>query len=128
MSSPSFDVAKHLALDIAHANQMVEPMIVSWHANRSNDMSPRFEGGNPQTWWEKYGKGNYGELEISVSHAYEFVLTDSRGCETLDEMPLTNLMDSAGNSYICYTSMLGGSHVPNDTACMPADEWLCKQT
>lgn len=43
-------------------------------------------------------------------------------------MSLRDLKDSAGNPYICYASLLGESRVANASACMPADEWLCKQT
>jgi hypothetical protein len=128
MTTPSFETAKHLALEIALANQMQQPMIVSWHSHRDGGVSPRFEGGNPEGWWEKYGKGNYGELEITVSKAYDFVVADSRGYETLDDMPLSNLKDSSGNAFICYTSMLGDSRIPDSKACTPADEWLAKQT
>lgn len=128
MAEPNFRTASHLALEIAHANKMEDPMIVSWHAHRSGDMSPGFEGGNPDTWWEKYGKGNYGALEIIVSNAYDFVLTDSKGFQTLEGMPLRDLKDSAGTPYLCYSSMLKGADIPNAAACTPTDEWLAKQT
>jgi hypothetical protein len=128
MSTPDFSSASRLALDVAHANRMEEPMIVSWHAHRGGAMSPGFEGGNPETWWEKFGKGNHGALEISISNAFDFVLTDSHGYETLEGMPLRDLKDSAGTPYLCYSSMLKGSDIPNETACTPNDEWLAKQT
>lgn len=128
MSTPTFEAARHLALEIALANHVEEPMIVSWRSHRDDVVSPHFEGGNPEGWWEKYGKGNYGELEINVSNAYDFVVTDSRGYDTLDEMSLRSLNDSAGNAFICYSSMLGDSRTPNTSACIPTDEWLAKQT
>jgi hypothetical protein len=129
MHAPTFEMARHLALEIAHANQMENPMIVSWHSQRDRAVSPAFAGGgHPEAWWEKFGRGNRGELEISVSSTYDFVLTDSRDYETLDEMSLLDLTDSQGNSYICYSSLLGGSRTPNTSACVPTDEWLAKQT
>lgn len=128
MTKPNFQTASHLALEIAHANEMDDPMIVSWRAHDNKVMSPGFEGGNPDTWWEKYGKGNHGALEINISNAYDFVLTDSHGFETLEGMPLRDLKDSAGNPYLCYSSMLKGANLPNDAACTATDEWLAKQT
>ena len=128
MTPTTYEMARHLALAIAHDNLIEVPMVVSWHAHKGDAMSPGFEGGDPATWWEKFGAGNHGELEVSVANAYDFVLTDSLGYQTLDEMPLRDLKDSAGNPYICYASLLGESRVPNASACMPADEWLCKQT
>jgi len=127
MTKPDFEMARHFAIEVAQANQMQEPMVVSWHSQRDNTMSPHFEGGR-DTWWEKYGIGNYGEMQVSISNAYDFVLTDSRGYETLDEMPLREAQDSEGNTYTCYTSMLGDSNTPNSTACFSHDDWLAKQT
>jgi hypothetical protein len=128
MTEPNFRTASHLALEIAHANRMQDPMIVSWRNHQNHAMSPSFEGGNPDSWWEKYGKGNYGELEVSISHAYDFVLTDSKDFDTLEGMPLRDLKDSAGNQYLCYSSMLKGSDIPDEFACTQTDEWLAKQT
>lgn len=128
MSEPTFESARSLALEIALANSIQEPMIVSWHSHRDDSVSPHFEGGNPEGWWEKYGKGNHGELEINVGNKFDFVITESHGCDTLDDMPLRTVEDSAGNAYICYTSMLGSGRVPDPRSCMPEDEWLAKQT
>lgn len=128
MHVPNFDTARRLALEAARSDRMESPMIVAWHDQRGDTVSPGFEGGDPEAWWRKFGRGNRGELEISVSGAYEFILTDSRNCETLDEMPLSDLRDAEGNSYVCCTSLLHGSHTPNAEACVPADEWLSKQT
>lgn len=128
MTRLDFKLASQLAMEIAQANHIEKPMIVSWHACRGEAMSPSFEGGDPESWWEKYGEGNYGELEISVGKDYDFVLVESQGYETLDDMPLRDLKDSAGNPFLCYASLLGDSRVPNAMACMPTDEWLCKQT
>lgn len=128
MARPDFETARHLALEIAHANEMDDPMIVSWCAHDGHRMmSPSFEGGR-ESWWEKYGIGNYGEMKISVAHTYDFVLTDSEGCETLDEMPLRDVYDQEGNAYTCYASMLGTASAPDVRACFRQDEWLAKQT
>lgn len=129
MTPTTFDSARHLALEIAHANKIADPMIVAWHMRNNHEVSPSFEGGgHPESWWEKYGIGNYGELEVSISNSYDFVMTESAGAETLDEIPLRELKDEEGTTFICYTSMLGDSDRPNAAACTPTDEWLAKQT
>jgi hypothetical protein len=128
MRPPDFATAHRLALEIAHANQMESPMVVSWHARADHAVSPHFEGGHPEDWWRKFGHGNQGELEVDIAHAYEFILTDGRDCETLDEIPLRDLTGLDGTPYVCYASLLAGSDMPDGQACMPADEWLCKQT
>jgi hypothetical protein len=91
-------------------------------------MPPYFDGANPDTWWEKYGEGNGGRLEISVGDEYQFVLMDARGYETLGEMPLSNLSDEQGNQYLCFTPILGKtSNRPTAAACSNLDGWFPDQ-
>jgi hypothetical protein len=121
----TFQHASFLAKNAAQKNQMQEPTIMAWHSQ--SDMSPSFEGGNHDSWWEKYGEGNGGRLEVSVGDDYAFVMMDARGYETLDEMPLRNLKDSEGRQYLCFTPMLGGSSIPTLEACSLLDEWTADQ-
>ena len=93
----SYQGASLLAKGIARQNQMAEPTIVAWRKHDSPDMSPAaYEGSDPETWWEKYGEGNGGRLEISVGDEYCFIMMDTRGYETVDELPLRNLSDARG--------------------------------
>lgn len=124
-SDLTYQHASFLARDIALKNQMQQPTIMAWHSRY--DMSPGFEGGNPDSWWEKYGEGNGGRLEVSVGNDYAFVMMDARGYETLDDIPLRNLKDSEGRQYVCYTPMLGGSSIPTPEACSPLDDWMADQ-
>jgi hypothetical protein len=124
----NYQSASLLAKGIARENQMQEPTIISWHKRGMQDMPPYFDGANPDTWWEKYGAGNGGKLEISVGDDYQFVLMDARGYETIDEMPLRNLSDDEGNQYLCYTPMLGkASNRPTAEACSQLDGWFADQ-
>lgn len=124
-SGLTFQQASRLAQDMARENLMKEPTIMAWHAQ--NGMSPGFEGGNPDSWWEKYGEGNGGRLEVSVGDEYAFVMMDARGYETLQDIPLRNLRDSNGQLYICFTPMLHGSTTPTPEACSMLDEWTADQ-
>jgi hypothetical protein len=121
----TFQYASLLAREAARQNLMQEPTIMAWHTR--SGISPRFEGGNPGAWWEKYGTGNGGRLEISVGEEYAFIMMDARGYETLVEIPLRNLSDSEGKQYICFTPMLGNSSIPTAEACSPLDDWLADQ-
>jgi hypothetical protein len=124
----NFHGASLLAKGIARQNQMTEPTIMAWRRHDSQDMSPTaYDGSNPETWWEKYGEGNGGRLEVSVGNEYCFILMDTRGYETVDELPLRNLSDSLGNRFLCFTPMLGKTNIPNKEACMPLDEWMADQ-
>jgi hypothetical protein len=123
-----FRSASILAKDIAKKNDVREPTIISWHRQSSQSMSPYFEGGNPDSWWEKYGEGNGGTLEVGVGDEYGFVMMDTQGYETLGEMPLRNLSDESGNQYLCYTPLLGKtSTTPTPEACTYLDEWTADQ-
>jgi hypothetical protein len=126
-SDLDYQRASLLALDAARQIQMQMPTIMAWHSQSA--MSPGFIGADPDTWWEKYGEGNGGRLEVSVgsNHEYGFVMMDTRGFETLDEIPLRNLSDSSGTQYVCYAPMLGDSATPNPQACSPLDDWLADQ-
>lgn len=127
-SAPDFKCASQLAKDIALQSDMQEPTIVSWHQHSNQHMSPYYDGANPDSWWEKYGAGNGGELEVSVGDEYEFVMMDSQDYETLGEMPLRNLSDASGNQYLCFTPILGRlSKKPTPEACMYLDGWLADQ-
>jgi hypothetical protein len=90
-------------------------------------MSPSYGGANPGSWWQKYGEGNGGYLEISVGNEYDFVMMDTREYETVDELPLRNLEDSSGNQFICISPMPGDASTPNEKACIPLDEWMANQ-
>ena len=125
---PDFQRATLLAKGIAMENQMQQPTIISWHQQSNQHMSPYYEGANPDSWWEKYGEGNGGNLEVSVGDEYGFVIMDTQGYETLGEMPLRNLSDASGNQYLCFTPILGRTgNTPNPEACTYLDGWLADQ-
>jgi hypothetical protein len=121
--------ASLLAKGVARENRMRAPTILAWRRQGSRDMSPAcYDGADPETWWEKFGTGNGGELEISVRGEYRFILVDALGFETLDDIPLRNLIDAEGNPYLCLTALLGRTaRVPTPEACMPLDGWLADQ-
>lgn len=124
----NYQSASLLAKGVARENQMREPTIMSWHKQGIQLMPPYFDGANPDTWWEKYGEGNGGRLEISVGDEYQFVLMDARGYETLGQMPLRNLTDARGNQYLCHTPLLGKlSNRPTLEACSLLDGWFADQ-
>ncbi len=122
--SLDYQRASFLARDAAIAQQMQEPTIISWHGK---DTTPYYDGANPDTWWEKYGEGNGGRLEISVGDEYAFVMMDTRAFERVGDIPLRNLQDASGKQFICFTPMLAGSSIPNMQACSPLDEWVADQ-
>lgn len=126
-SELNYQRASFLAKNAARQHQMHEPAIVAWHSPGA--MSPDFAGGDPDTWWEKYGEGNGGGLEISVGDhdEYTFIVAESEGYEGLGSMPLRNLKDAAGTEYVCYTPLLGEDGVPTLEACAPLDEWMADQ-
>lgn len=119
--------ASRLARAAARENRLLEPAIISWHQHGSDRMSPYYDGADPSSWWAKYGEGNGGRLEVSVGEQFDFVLMDSRGFESVDELPLRNLTDEEGNEYICIAPMLGEDCAPIDRACVPIDEWAANQ-
>ncbi|MBS1213011.1 MAG: hypothetical protein H6R26_1628 [Proteobacteria bacterium] len=124
-----FQAASLLAKDAAKDNQMKDPTIIAWHrSNRLGATPPYYDGANPETWWEKYGEGNGGRLEVSVGNDYQFIMMDARGFETVGDLPLRNLTDSDGNQYLCYTPIQGlDSAVPRQEACALLDGWLADQ-
>lgn len=126
---PGFQAASLLAKDAAKDNQMKDPTIMAWHRNsRLGATMPFYDGANPDTWWEKYGEGNGGRLEVSVGDDYQFIMMDARGFETVGDIPLRNLTDSDGNQYVCYTPLQGrDSSVPRQEACTLLDDWLADQ-
>lgn len=123
----NFQSASILAKRIAKENEVHEPTIISWHRNSDQSMSPYYDGANPKSWWEKYGEGNGGEVEIAVGDEYQFVMMDAEAYETLGEMPLRNLSDGSGHEYVCLTPMLGKSSRPTPEACTYLDEWTADQ-
>lgn len=124
----SFQGASLLALGVAREHEMRDPTIMSWHRQSNQDMSPAFEGGDPDTWWEKYGAGNGGRMQVSVGDEYGFILMDARAYETVGAAPLRNLSDSQGNPYLCLTPMMGTtSTTPNLDACTLLDGWAADQ-
>jgi len=123
-----FQSASLLAKDTARENQMKDPTIMAWHKQGGEGTPAFYDGANPDTWWEKYGEGNGGRLEVSVGDDYTFIMMDARGFETLGEMPLRNLSDDSGNQYLCYTPIQGRvSNKPNPDACTQLDGWLANQ-
>jgi len=124
-----FQAASLLAKKAAKDNQMKDPTIMSWHrSGRAGEALPFYDGANPETWWEKYGEGNGGRLEVSVGDDYQFIMMDTRGFETVGDMPLRNLTDRDGNPYLCYTPLQGmDSQVPKREACTLLDGWMADQ-
>ncbi len=125
-----FQAASLLAKDVAKENQMKDPTIISWHrSNRLGATLPYYDGANPETWWEKYGEGNGGGLEVSVGEDdYQFILMDARGFETVGDLPLRNLKDRDGNPYLCLTPLQGrDSDTPKPEACILLDGWAADQ-
>lgn len=121
----NYQDASFLARNAAIEQRMQEPTIISWH--RKHDMTPYYDGADPETWWEKYGAGNGGRLEVSIGDEYEFVMMDTRAFETVGEVPLRNLRDAAGQQYLCFTPLLKGAKTPNLSACSPLDDWTADQ-
>jgi uncharacterized protein DUF5619 len=126
-SALNYQSASLLAKNVARDNHMQDPTIMAWHQH-SRPMPAYYKGANPDTWWEKYGEGNGGRLEISVGEDYQFVMMDTRGYETQGEVPLRNLSDGHGNQYLCHISGLAkDSSVPTLEACALLDGWLADQ-
>ncbi len=128
-SDHDFQTASLLAKAAARENQMKDPTIISWHhSGVKEEMSPYYAGANPETWWGKYGEGNGGRLGVDVGGDYQFIMMDTRGYETVGEMPLRNLTDRDGNPYLCLTPLQGmNSSVPRQDACILLDGWLADQ-
>ncbi len=125
---PDYQRASLLAKDVARENQMKDPTIMAWHTDTGQGTPPFYDGADPDTWWEKFGEGNGGRLEVSVGDDFRFIMMDARGFETLGPMPLRNLSDDSGNQYLCYTPILGrASSEPNPEACTVLDGWLADQ-
>lgn len=126
-SDLTFEKASLLAKSVAMENRMQSPAIISWHQHSNHAMSPSYDGANPGSWWAKYGEGNGGRMGVSVADEYDFVLMDTRGYETVDRLPIRNLVAEDGQEYICLTSLLGEGCVPIERACVPIDEWAANQ-
>lgn len=127
-SALDYQSAGRIAKDAARGNQMQDPTIMACHQQGRRDMLPYFDGANPDTWWEKYGAGNGGTLEISVGNDYQFIMMDADSYETMGEMPLRNISDRQGNEYFCYKPMLEkSSKTPNQEACILLDGWFADQ-
>ncbi len=126
-SDLTFAKASLMARNAAMEYSMQSPTIIAWHQHSSHAMSPSYDGANPASWWEKYGEGNGGRMEVSVGDEFDFVLMDSRGYETVDQLPIRNLVAEDGREYICLAPMLGDSCVPVEEACVPIDEWAANQ-
>lgn len=124
----NFHSASLIAKNIARENKMQDPTIMAWHQNGDQAIPPIYDGADADSWWAKYGAGNGGRLEVCVGDDYQFIMMDTRGYETLGEMPLRNLSDGQGNEYLCYTPILGKTATqPTAEACMPLDGWLANQ-
>lgn len=122
-----FNMAREMALARACAQNMEQPVIVSWRQYNTPGFSPSFEGADKESWWAKYGQGNGGQADISVGEDFEFIVMESGGYETLHSLPLRNLKDEAGVEYMCLSPMLDDSGKPRKDACVPLDEWTADQ-
>lgn len=122
-----FQAASRLARRVAGEHDMKDPTIVSWHQHSTHTLSPRFDGGNEEGWWEKFGTGNGGRLEVHIGDEFDFILMDSQGFETVDQLPIRNLEDCDGREYLCFTPLLNDRCIPSQTACTPLDEWAADQ-
>ncbi|MEW5771519.1 MAG: AF1514 family protein [Pseudomonadota bacterium] len=122
-----FRRASFLAKNAARQHLMHEPTIVSWRGGSA--MSPSFAGGDPDTWWQKYGEGNGGRMEIGVGDGdeYRFIVMDTEGYETIGDLPLRNLDDGDGRQYLCYAPMSKGAGGSTLEDCSPLDEWTADQ-
>ncbi len=123
----SYQQASRLALSAARENQMQDPTIIAWRQHGSNAASHLYEGADPATWWAKYGEGNGGNMDIKIGNSFDFILVDSQGYETIDQLPLRNIPGADGQEYICLTPLMGGEATPNARACVPIDEWMADQ-
>jgi Domain of unknown function (DUF5619) len=124
---PDFKRASQLAKGVAEENQMQQPTIMSWYQRSNQHMSPYYDGAR-DSWWEKYGEGNGGKLEVRVGNEFGFVMMDAQGYETLGDIPLRNLTDEFGNHFLCYTPILGRlSRKPSPAACTYLDGWMADQ-
>ena len=108
-------------------NQMQSPSIVAWHQHSNHAMSPSYEGADPATFWEKYGAGNGGRLEVTVGDEYDFVMMETGGFETVGQIPVRNLVADDGREYVCLAPMLGDQCASIEKACVPLDEWTGNQ-
>jgi len=126
-SDLTFAKASMLAKSEAMNHHMHNPAIIAWHQHSTHAMSPQMDGANPSTWWEKYGEGNGGNMEITVGDEFDFVLMETEGFETVDQLPVRNLIDASGQEYICLTTLLGADGKPVEKACIPIDEWAANQ-
>jgi hypothetical protein len=123
-----FQRASLLARDIAEQNAIRQPAIISWHQHSNQHLSPYYEGANPDSWCEKYGEGNGGQIEVSVGDEFDFVMMDTQGYESLGDMPLRNLTDESGREYLCLTPILGAqARKPTAEACTELDDWVADQ-
>ncbi len=123
----TFAKASLLARQAALAHDLRSPAIIAWHQHSNHAMSPNFDGADPASWWEKYGAGNGGRLEVSVGDEFDFVMMGTGGFETVDQLPVRNLIAADGREYICLAPMLDGSRTPTEAACIPIDEWAANQ-
>jgi hypothetical protein len=64
-----FEAASLLAKDATKENKMKDPTLLAWHQNSKLGTTPYYDNANLDTWWEKYGAGNGGRLEISVRNS-----------------------------------------------------------
>lgn len=126
-SDLTYAKASLLAKSAATQHKMHSPAIIAWHQHGSNAMSPSYDGANPASWWEKYGAGNGGDMEVSVGNEFDFVLMDTEGYETVDQLPIRNLVAEDGQEYICLAPMLVDACTPIERACVPIDEWAANQ-
>jgi hypothetical protein len=126
-SGLSFTAASQLAIQAAKDHAIQSPAIIAWHQRGSHQISPRYDGGDAASWWHKYGAGNGGTLEVSVGNAFDFVMMETSGFETVDQLPIRNLRASDGQEYICLTPLLGDASTPIEKVCVPIDEWAANQ-
>lgn len=124
-----FRAASALAGMLAEQDEeIIDPVLVAWHDNKSSQSSPVLEGCAVETSWHDYGVSHAGALEIDVDGEYDFIFADSSAFEPYGPSPYVNLRDSQGNEYLCQNSALGDLKSPSGEACTALDEWTSKLT
>jgi hypothetical protein len=122
-----YRLASTMARDIACGAQMTDPTVISWHRHSTHAMSHFYDGAHEESWWEKYGAGNGGELEVKVGDEFEFVMMDTCDYESLERIPLRNLVGSDGIEYVCLAPLGQRGGVADPKLCTPLDDWMADQ-
>lgn len=122
----NYQMASAIAKDVGCESEMIDPTIISWHHSNDDNISPNFDGGNHNNWWQKFGEGNGAQLTVHVGNQYQFSLMDANQFERLSNFPLKNMKDSNGDEYVCLTPLLK-TNIPYQDSCTKLDEWTGNQ-